>query len=100
MNAALKPKGYVVIKMGMILKILTKQHAREAPPVFYGSDPAEIPDSDDLRTQVMPVLALDAVKLRQDLTPMISSETSMMANAASNSLVVTDASSRGSTGWR
>ena len=28
LNSALKGKGYVVIKMGMILKILTRQHVR------------------------------------------------------------------------
>jgi general secretion pathway protein D len=93
LNSALKGRGFVVIKMGMILKILTRQHAKESPPVFYGVDVDEIPESDDLRTQVMPVGSLDAVKLRQDLAPMIASDVNIMANAASNSLVITDVAS-------
>ncbi|HEY8750433.1 MAG TPA: secretin N-terminal domain-containing protein, partial [Tepidisphaeraceae bacterium] len=92
LNSALKSKEFVIVRMGRILKVLTRSHAKEAPPVFYGSDPEAIPDTDDLRTQVMAVGSLDAVKLRQDLTPIVSSSTNLMANAASNSLVVTDTS--------
>src|SRR4051794_31574362 len=91
-NASLKSKEFVIVRMGPILKLLTKSHAKEAPPVYYGVDLDTIPETDDLRTQVMPVGALDAVRLRQDLTPIISSGTNIMANAASNTLVVTDSS--------
>jgi len=91
-NSALNSKGYVIVRMGMILKVLTRSHAKEAPPVFYGVDTDQIPDNDDLRTQVMPVGSLDAVKLRTDLTPIVSSNANIMANAASNSLVITDTS--------
>jgi len=78
LNAALRPKEYGIIRMGMILKLLTRSHLKQEPPVFYGTDtepgPDMIPDNDDLRTQVMPVGSLDAVKLRQDLTPIMSTD--------------------------
>jgi len=89
LNTALKSRGFVAILNGRILRVLTRQHAQNAPPVFFGIDPEEIPESDDLRTQVMPVGALDAVKLKTDLSPMLS-DAVVASNAASNALVVTD----------
>src|SRR5258706_3051616 len=36
LNAALRPKEFAVIRMGMILKVLTRAHAKQEPPVFNG----------------------------------------------------------------
>ena len=93
LNSALKDNGgYVaVLTDHRILRILSRERANENPPVFYGADPDQIPDSDDIRTQVMPVGALDAVKLKQDLMPLVNSSSSaLMANAASNAIVMTE----------
>ncbi|HSZ55856.1 MAG TPA: hypothetical protein VK797_09360, partial [Tepidisphaeraceae bacterium] len=87
LNSALKDNGgYVaVLNDHRILRVLSRDHASENPPVFYGIDPEAIPDTDDIRTQVMPVGALDAVKLKQDLTPLVSGPGSaLLSNAASN----------------
>ncbi|HSZ56881.1 MAG TPA: hypothetical protein VK797_14530, partial [Tepidisphaeraceae bacterium] len=91
LNAALKDKGgYVaILNDDKILRVLNKSDALLNPPVYYGTE--GIPDTDEIRTQVMAVGALDAVKLKVDLTPLVSSSNSqLMANAASNSIVMTD----------
>jgi type II secretion system protein D len=93
LNSALKDNGGYVATLNdhRILRVLSRDHASENPPVFYGADPDDIPDSDDIRTQVMPVGALDAVKLKQDLTPLVSGPgATLVANAASNALVMTE----------
>ena len=51
LNTAIKSRGYVAVLNGRLLRVLTKQHAQNAPPEFYGIDPEEIPDSDDMRTR-------------------------------------------------
>ncbi|HXE51416.1 MAG TPA: secretin N-terminal domain-containing protein, partial [Tepidisphaeraceae bacterium] len=93
LNSALRPSGYTAIATGNILKVVSASKGRKLTPVFTGQDPDQIPENDDLRTQVVPVSGLDAVKLRQDLTPLVGSDAEMSANAASNSIVLTDTSS-------
>ena len=93
LNAALRPKGYTAITNGRLLKVVARDKAKKgAIPVYVGSDPTAIADTDDLITQVIPVTGLDAVKLRQDLTPLIGTEADVTSNAASNSIVITDVS--------
>ncbi|MDB5289316.1 MAG: putative type secretion system protein [Phycisphaerales bacterium] len=43
-------------------------------------------------TQVIPVSSVDASKLKQDLTPLISADADFAANQGSNSLIMTDTS--------
>ena len=40
----------------------------------------------------MPLRYIDATRLRQDLTPLISASASITSNAAGNALIVTDTS--------
>ena len=94
LNGALKAKGYAAILQGNQLKIVSASQAKKgAIPVHFGSNPESIKDGDELITQVIPVTGLDAVKLRQDLTPLIGTDADVTANAASNSIVITDTAS-------
>src|SRR5207245_91958 len=61
-------------------------------PVHFGAQPEEIKVSEELITQVIPVSSVDAVKLRTDLTPLLSADADVTANAASNTIIVTDSS--------
>jgi general secretion pathway protein D len=94
LNSVLKNAGYAAVQQGRVLKILQRDKAKKASiPVRVGSDPAKIPDTDELVTQVIPLKSADAQQLRQDLTPLIDTSTAdFTSNASSNSLVITDTS--------
>ncbi len=93
LNSLLKENGYTAVLQGTELKILSIDKASKGSiPVHVGADPEEIPLTDTLITQVVPVRTLDVVKLKQDLQPLVSSSTDLSANAASNSLMITDTS--------
>jgi general secretion pathway protein D len=91
LDTILKEKGYTAIRTGRLLKIVTlAQAAKENLPVYSGSDPSEVPVSDKLITQVIPIRYADATRLRTDLTPLIGTGATMTANQASNSLILID----------
>ncbi len=93
LNSALKADGFIAIQMGNELKIDTLANAKKANiPVRFGEDPDQIEDTDQLITQVIPVRNVDAVKLKTDLAPMVSTDADLTANAASNTLIITDTS--------
>jgi len=91
LNSALKERGYAALRMGRTLKILTLEDAKTASiPVRYGSEPEEVEPTDEVITQVIPVRYADAVKLRDDLAPLVPDYAQLSANASSNSLILTD----------
>jgi len=91
LNSVLQKSGYTAIQMGRILKVIPRDKAKKSNiPVHFGADPSLIELTDELVTQVIPVRSLDVVKLKADLQPLISPDADLAANAASNTLVVTD----------
>src|SRR5688572_8785274 len=93
LNTVLKNAGYAAIQQERILKIVRRDAAKRANiPVRSGSDPSKIANTDELITQVIPLRQANAVQLRQDLAPMISTEADFTANQSSNALVITDTS--------
>src|SRR5688572_22994122 len=91
LNAVLRTNGFTAIRTGRVLKVTARDAAKKANvPVHFGADPAAIEPSDELRTQVIPVGNIDAVKLRQDLAPVVGTDADVTANGGSNALVVTD----------
>ncbi len=79
------------IRMGKILKITVRDKAKTANiPVHVGADPELIEPSDELVTWVIPLKTLDSVKLKTDLQPLVSTDADLAANAASNSIILTD----------
>jgi general secretion pathway protein D len=94
LDSALKEKGYAAIRTGRMLKIVSiEQAVRENLPVLSGNDPSKIPVSDRFVTQIIPVQFGDALKLKTDLTPLVSSGATLTANEASNSLILIDSQS-------
>ncbi|HEY2588869.1 MAG TPA: type II secretion system secretin GspD [Tepidisphaeraceae bacterium] len=92
-QSVLKASNYTIIPMGRVLKVTTIDKARRQNiPVRMGADPAQIPATDQLVTQVIPLKSVDAVKLRADLQPLVGADTDLVANAGSNAIIVTDTS--------
>ncbi len=93
LNSALKNDGFTAIQMGKVLKITTLANAKHADiPVHIGNDPSRIDTTDELITQIIPVRSVDAVKLKTDILPLVNTEADLTANAASNTLIITDTS--------
>lgn len=91
LNAVLVEKGFIAIRSGRILKIVSRKSAVVKDiPVRSGSDPAEIPRKDEMITQVIPVHHTDATKLIDNIKPFVSEDTNLSANQGSNAIVITD----------
>ncbi|HSU67819.1 MAG TPA: secretin N-terminal domain-containing protein [Tepidisphaeraceae bacterium] len=94
LDTVLKSNGYAAVPQGRVLRIVALDKAKKlGTPVHFGSDPATIESTDELITQIIPVLNIDATKLKQDLQPLFSSDADVTANAGSNAIVITDTSS-------
>src|SRR5204863_6314724 len=71
--------------------IVNKDEAKtQNIPVNQGGDPDKIPITDKVVTQIMPVRFVEAAQLVKDLQPLVSLQTTMTANEAGNSIVMTD----------
>ena len=93
LNTVLKGNGLAAIQNGRTLRIVAREKAKKSNiPVHYGSDAGAIEPTDELITQVIPIKNVDAVKLRQDLTPLIGNDADLTANGGSNAIVITDTS--------
>jgi general secretion pathway protein D len=93
LNVQLRPLNVVAVRNERQLRLISRDKAKKTAPVYSGSDPTAIPDTEELRTQVMPVRNIEAVRLRQDLASIIPIDADVAANSGSNSLVVTDSAS-------
>jgi biotin carboxyl carrier protein len=63
-------------------------------PVHVGNDPEKIENTDTIITQIIPLKNLDAVRLCNDLRPLLSADADVTANATSNCIVITDTSAK------
>jgi type II secretory pathway component GspD/PulD (secretin) len=91
LNAVLIDKGYIAIRNGRILKIVSSQNAQKNDlPVEVGSDPENIPRKDGMVTQILPIRYMEAGKLVENLSPLLSSNATISANESSNAIILTD----------
>lgn len=92
LNSVLAKNGYAAVLKGRFLKIVTNTEMKsQYSPVLTGSDPQQIPVTDDVVTQIIPLKFINAVQLSRDLQPLV--QTTMVANEGGNSLIVTDTQS-------
>ncbi|HWE93273.1 MAG TPA: secretin N-terminal domain-containing protein [Tepidisphaeraceae bacterium] len=92
-NAALRNLRLTAVQQGRNLHIVQVDVAKHMNlPVHFGNKPEDIAETDEMITQVIPVNSVDAAKLKQDLTPLISANADFTANQGSNSLLMTDTS--------
>ncbi|MGC3961425.1 MAG: secretin N-terminal domain-containing protein [Verrucomicrobiota bacterium] len=91
LNSVLNKNGYAAIRHGRTLTIVNKDEAKTKDiPVILESDPDKIPKTDEMVTQIMPVKFIEVGQLVKDLQPLVSTATTMTANEAGNSIIMTD----------
>ncbi len=91
LNSALARNGLGAIRSGRTLSIVSLEEARRRnTPVRRGDDPADIPPTDDLVTQIIPVKFISAQQLLANLDPLLASASGLSANEGANALVLTD----------
>lgn len=91
LNSVLNKNGYAAIRHGRTLNIVNKDEAKTKDiPVVLESDPDKIPKTDEMVTQIMPVRFIEVAQLIKDLQPLVATATTMTANEAGNSIIMTD----------
>lgn len=91
LNSVLSKNGYAALRNGRTLTIVSKESARKRDiPVKSGNDPLQIPKSEDMVTQIIPIRYINAAQLTENLKPLMPNESSMSANEAGNALIITD----------
>jgi general secretion pathway protein D len=94
LNAALNQIGCAAVREGRQLTIIDKQEAANSDTsVKTGNDPAVMPKTDEIATWIIPVRFIEAGTLVKDLSSYVSSQATIVANAAGNAIVVTDTQS-------
>lgn len=94
LNAVLNQNGYAAIRDGRTLTIVDKNDAKTRNiPVKVSNDPDNIPNNDEIVTQIIPIRFVDAGDLVKDLSSFVSPEATVVANDAGNSIVITDTQS-------
>jgi len=91
LNTVLAKNGYAAIRNGRTLKIVARDAAKTKDiPVRAGNKPEEVPKSDEMVTQIIPVKYANAPAMVQNLTPLLeTSYTTLTANESGNALVLT-----------
>jgi len=91
LNSVLNKNGLASIRNGRTLTIVNKDEAKTKNiPVRQGSNPEGIPRNDEIVTQILPVRFVEVTQLIKDLQPLVATATTMTANEAGNSIVMTD----------
>ena len=94
LNNVLNKNGYAAIRDGRTLTIVDKNDAKTRNiPVKSGNKPEEIPNNDEIVTQIIPIRFVEARQLVSDLSSFVSSQATVVANEAGNSVVITDTQS-------
>lgn len=92
LNGVLIDQGFTAIVRVRTLRVVPLAQARQQNlPVEMGADPAKIPETDRMVTQVIPVGYAAVRDLAENLAPLLNSATATLAaNESSNSLILTD----------
>ncbi len=91
LDTVLIQNSLAAIRNGKVLTIVNRDEAKtQGIPVIQGSDPEKIPMTDKIVTQIIPVRFVEVGQLVKDLQPLVSMQTTITANEAGNSIVITD----------
>lgn len=91
LSSVLNKNGLAAIRDGRTLTIVDRAAAKTRDiPVKVNNDPRMIPKNDEIVTQIIPIRYVEADQLAKDLASFISPQATFVANAAGNSIVMTD----------
>lgn len=91
LNTVLHKNGYAAIRRDRTLTIVNRDDVKTRDiPVILESNPDKIPKTDEIVTQIIPVRFVEVAQLLKDLQPLVSLSTTMTANEAGNSIIITD----------
>jgi len=92
LNTVLFEEEFTAVRRGRVLKIVSLEDAKsQSIPVFYGADPDQIPETDTIVTQVVPIRFANADEIEDDLEDLINDDfAEMTANQSSNAIILTD----------
>jgi general secretion pathway protein D len=94
LNTILNQNGYTAIQKGRTLQIVKTSEARTQDlPVHSGNEPKDIPKTDQMVTQVIPVRYINAGQIVKDLEPLMADFAKLTANESGNALILTDTQS-------
>jgi len=89
--SVLEIQGFTVVPQGPIIKIIPSRDVKDNPiPTATDSQNPFSPTTESFVTQLIPLQYADANDIRGLLTPLVSKESSLLAYAPTNSLIVTD----------
>lgn len=86
--SAMEVKGFTVVDVGRITKIVYTREARQNPTPF--NTDAEIPDGEQIITQLIPVKNTSATEIQRVIQPLVSKDALINVYALTNTLIVTD----------
>ncbi len=94
LNTILSKSGLSAIRNGRTLRIVSQKDAKTKDiPVRSGNKSEAIPKTEQMVTQVIPVVHASATQLVKDLQPLLPDYATLTANESGNALVLTDAQS-------
>src|SRR5215831_8665808 len=89
--SVLEIQGFTIVPQGPIIKIIPSRDVKDNPiPTATDAQHTFSPSSESFVTQLVPLQYADANDIRGLLTPLVSKESSLLAYAPTNSLIVTD----------
>ncbi len=91
LNTLLAEKGFAALRHGRILRIVDRRTAARRPlPVHTASRPEDIPATEELSTQIIPLRFATAARVVENVSPLLAEGATMTANESSNSIILTD----------
>jgi general secretion pathway protein D len=89
--SVLEIQGFTIVPQGPIIKIIPSRDVKDNPiPTATDAQTPFSPATESFVTQLVPLQYADANDIRGLLTPLVSKESSLLAYAPTNSLIVTD----------
>ena len=91
LESILEVQGYAAVPSENLVKIVPRADAAKRNlEVHVGSNPAEIPLSDSIITQIIPLSYADAAEVSQIIQPLLATGSLMATYTRTNSIVITD----------
>ena len=101
LSQTLSPLGYTVLETVhddppalSLTVVATKRNAGAKVPVFRGSDPADIPENDEIRMQVITLVRLDPKKAADTVSAILHQPADISIYEPTKTLTITDTGSR------